>query len=716
MFLLIFLISNDAYVKITKFKIQPKKTKIGETISGNNNNVFILPHKLHAKIKSKLVKKMTNVKIKKHIGTLLICALLLQIAISCNAIPAKATDNNNVIALTFDDGPSEYTDRILDILAYYNSKATFFVVGDEINSYPDVLLRAHSMGCEVFGHSQGHEHLQTLTTDELRENLQNTNNAIANLLNIDIPDKFRPPYGEIGGNIIDVSAELNMSIILWSVNPEDWSHENEDIIYDVITTMVTNGSIILCHDILNATVNAMARVIPELVSRGYTFVTISELLGETIPGEIYRGTLELPIHKYTVQIGDTIEQIAKTHNTTVYTIKILNNLTNETIYPGQQLQLLYVVQFGDTLWNISKNYNTTVDALMTLNGLTSDMIYRGQQFCISESIVPLPLMARFDPVTRILTVQSGDSLWLIANEFNVTVDAIVVANNLNGTSLSVGQKIWIPEPVVVVRFDPVTRILTVQSGDSLWLIANEFNVTVDAIVVANNLNGTSLSVGQKIWIPEPVVVIDPIVDVDPVVDIVGLRVAYSTLVKQGNGNSGYGETIVTLTFDLSDGSSVVKQELVSNIKWGINTVKVVNYNIDGNDVTVTITIVPTGNNLNQLAISNVSATYTVSSASTEIVTDGITGLSAVCSSLTKIGNGASGYGEAVVTLTFNLSDGSSVVKQELVSNIKWGINTVKVVNYNIDGNDVTVTITIVPTGNNLNQLAISNVSATYILV
>jgi hypothetical protein len=191
------------------------------------------------------------------------------------------------------------------------------------------------------------------------------------------------------------------------------------------------------------------------------------------------------------------------------------------------------------------------------------------------------------------------------------------------------------------------------------------------------------------------------------------------LVKRGNGNSGYGETMVTLTFGLSDGSQVVKQEFVSGIKWGVNTVRTATYSIGKQIVTVTITITPTGNNLNQLAISNITTTYAVSTAGSGGGDDdggvgvGVVSLGRSYSALVKQGNGNNGYGETTVTLTFDLSDGSQVVKQEFVSGIKWGVNTVKTVTYSIGEQVVTVTITIVPTGNNLSQLAISNVTATY---
>ena len=394
-----------------------------------------------------MAKKMLTMAIKKHITWVLVCVLLLELMVACSGISvqevaaADSTYPDKTIALTFDDGPSEYTDRILDTLIENGCKATFFVVGSQISSYPQTLLRASSQGCEILGHSWDHEHLESLTETELRQNLQDTNDAIFDLLGVQ-PKKYRPPYGEVGGSIVNVSREMDLAIINWSVNPRDWENENADMIYEGIMTYVTSGSIILCHDIIGATADAMERVIPELVSRGYTLATVSELLGETEAGSIYTGSTDIPLPLYTVQPTDTLSLIAENYCTTVHTIKILNNLTTDEVYPGQQLQLLYMIQPGDTLWLISKAYNTTVNDIKALNSLTTDTIYPGQQLQIPE---PQPPTDPFNSETNIYTVQPGDTLWLISKAYNTTVNDIKALNSLTTDTIYPGQQLQIPE-------------------------------------------------------------------------------------------------------------------------------------------------------------------------------------------------------------------------------------------------------------------------------
>ncbi|MDR2203406.1 MAG: polysaccharide deacetylase family protein, partial [Nitrososphaerota archaeon] len=223
---------------------------------------------------------------------------------------AKAADishnmDSKMIALTFDDGPSEYTDRLLDILSENDAKATFFVTGSAIDAYSDVVIRAVSQGCEIAGHTWSHRDLTTLTVTEIRQELQNTNDAIFNSVGV-YPDMFRPSYGAINNNVVSVSEDMNLAIILWTITALDWQSQDADAIYEMVVDNVRDGVIVLCHDTVEATIDAMERVIPELVLSGYNLVTVSELLDEKEAGQLYANSVngwDGIVH--TVQSGDS---------------------------------------------------------------------------------------------------------------------------------------------------------------------------------------------------------------------------------------------------------------------------------------------------------------------------------------------------------------------------------------------------------------------------
>lgn len=147
----------------------------------------------------------------------------------------------------------------------------------------------------------------------------------------------------------------------------------------------------------------------------------------------------------------------------------------------------YVVQAGDSLWLIAQRYNTTVNAIKSLNGLTSDTLSIGQ-------VLRIPIPQNTPEIQY--TVKPGDSLWLIAQKYNTTVDAIKQLNGLTSNMLSVGQVLRIPTSQASSYFE-----YTVKAGDSLWLIAQKYNTTVSAIKSLNGLTNDALSIGQVLKIP-----------------------------------------------------------------------------------------------------------------------------------------------------------------------------------------------------------------------
>lgn len=192
-----------------------------------------------------------------------------------------------VIALTFDDGPSRtLTPQLLDVLKEKGVPATFFLLGVSVaDADPALLQRMIDEGHEIGNHSYDHKSYKNSTEDEIREQLQKTNDLIYEAIGV-TPTIMRPPNGESNDAVLALSNEFGMAVVNWSYQscPSDWVKENQTIEYlsNYVIDNASNGHIVLLHDIHQATVDSIAPMIDGLRAKGYRFVTVSELL-ESLP-------------------------------------------------------------------------------------------------------------------------------------------------------------------------------------------------------------------------------------------------------------------------------------------------------------------------------------------------------------------------------------------------------------------------------------------------
>lgn len=178
-----------------------------------------------------------------------------------------------VIALTFDDGPSQYTEEIIQILVENEVNATFFVLGNKVDRYQDILRKSVQNGNELGNHSYNHQWLSHLSTEELIIQIEKTQKILQERIQY-TPRYLRPTYGSIT-NRIRKNSELG--IALWTVDTKDWKIHNVNRIVERATKNVEDGDIILMHDIFERSKSALKEIIPILKEKGFQFVTISEL-------------------------------------------------------------------------------------------------------------------------------------------------------------------------------------------------------------------------------------------------------------------------------------------------------------------------------------------------------------------------------------------------------------------------------------------------------
>lgn len=193
--------------------------------------------------------------------------------------------DQKMISISFDAAwGNEDTQQLIDILGKYNIKATFFVVGEWVDKYPESVKALHDAGHEVMNHSNSHAHMSQLSKEEIVSDVEACNDKIEAVTGVR-PTLIRPPYGEYDNNVITAIRSTGMEPIQWDVDSLDWKELEAPEIVERVTKRVQPGSIVLFHNAALHTPEALPTIIETLLQEGYTFVPISELI---LPGEYNR--------------------------------------------------------------------------------------------------------------------------------------------------------------------------------------------------------------------------------------------------------------------------------------------------------------------------------------------------------------------------------------------------------------------------------------------
>ncbi|WP_214878995.1 LysM peptidoglycan-binding domain-containing protein [Exiguobacterium sp. ERU653] len=391
-------------------------------------------------------------------GTMALFILLAMVITQSISVSAAASTfitsvntTSKVVALTFDDGADgANTNKILDILAKNNVKATFFLTGSGANNHPQYIKNIAAKGHQLGNHSYTHPDFTKLTATQMKSELDRTEALIKSLTGKTTKPIFRAPFGAVNSAVLNgVGAAGYGYTIQWNIDTIDWKGLTASQINTKVQTNIKPGSIVLMHTGAGApgTPLALPTMISQLKAKGYKFVTVSQLLA-------YQNTSTNKT--YTVKSGDTIYSIARTYGVTVSDLAAANNITNvnlisvgqvlnipgTTVTPPPSTTVKYTVKSGDTLYKIATMYNTTVAKIAAANNITNvNLISVGQVLIIPGTTVTPP------PATTVkYTVKSGDTLYKIATMYNTTVAKIAAANNITNVNLiSVGQVLTIPK-------------------------------------------------------------------------------------------------------------------------------------------------------------------------------------------------------------------------------------------------------------------------------
>lgn len=223
--------------------------------------------------------------------------LTLTCTASCSAIPETVSPTQSptesaasqvdcslkhCVALTFDDGPDQFTQNLLDTLKPTNTPATFFLIGSKVQNFPSMVKRMEAEGHQVGSHTWDHADITTLSGLELKQQLERTDEAIKEVTGHS-PSVFRPPLGHHDESH---NEQVPYPVILWDTHSHDGRLKDSQKIIDAIMDTVHPGSIVLMHDTRNTTVQAVPELVSQLKAQGYTLVTIDQLFASELTNSV----------------------------------------------------------------------------------------------------------------------------------------------------------------------------------------------------------------------------------------------------------------------------------------------------------------------------------------------------------------------------------------------------------------------------------------------
>ncbi|AKG05171.1 polysaccharide deacetylase [Salimicrobium jeotgali] len=356
----------------------------------------------------------------------------------------KGNTSSKTVALTFDDG-SDGTNisSILNVLDRENVTATFFLTGSGAKKHPSSIRSITRAGHEIANHSYSHPDFTTISSSQMRNELSRTESAVESITGQSLSPIFRAPFGAVNSRVLNTVGNAGYThTIHWDIDTLDWKGYSSSRIYDRIMSNVQPGSIILMHTGAGAsgTTKAISRAIPALKQKGYSFTTVSQLLGTTTAST------------HRVQAGDTLYSLARRYGTTVDALMKNNNISdarmlrigqvlhlsgsgNGTVDPPAS-QTSYTIKRGDTLYSIARRYNVSVSNLASHNNISNPAYIRTGQ------VLKIPGTAQ---VSKTHTVKSGDTMYRIALNNRVTVSALAAANSISSPYIIYpGQVLNIP--------------------------------------------------------------------------------------------------------------------------------------------------------------------------------------------------------------------------------------------------------------------------------